>query len=342
MNNLKSKRIKTLLVVGLGSIGKKHIRILKSFREDISVVALTSRPSDFIDDPLIFRAVDTLDKAVALAPDAAIVCNPASYHMDVSIPLALKSIPLLIEKPLSESSSTADKLFKAIDYKNSLVMVGYNLRFSESLRMFRNLIKSKEIGKIYSVRSSVGQDLTTWRPDQDYRKSVSSNKSLGGGVLLELSHEIDYLSWIFGPIRSVFGYSEKVSDLEVDVEDISHSLIRFKEGLQHNNLVANLSLDFIRQDSTRYCIAIGERGTLIWDGIKGSVKIFQDGNWKVLFKDAEKPDSSYEEELHHFLDCVENSKTPLIELESSINVLKVIEAIKLSSEKNEVVNIDLN
>ena len=156
---------------------------------------------------------------------------------------------------------------------------------------------------------------------------------------MELSHEIDYLMWIFGSVYSVSGYFEKVSDLDIDVEDISHALIRFNKTSLHDNLVANLSMDFIRKDPTRYCEVIGREGTLIWDGIKGLIRIFKNGKWKVLFEDTNPSDFSYEKELHHFIDCIENAKAPLVNLESSINVLRVIEAIKSSSEKKKVITI---
>ncbi len=339
MNNFKSKRIETLLIIGLGSIGRKHVKILKSLRPDIRIVALTSRASLFEHDPNFFSVVDNLDDAIALSPDAAIVCNPASHHIRVSVPLLLKSVPLLIEKPITDLSKKAVELVEAAFAKNTFVTVGYNLRFLESLIYFKELIHDNAVGKIYSVKASVGQNLTTWRPNQNYKESVSSQKKLGGGVLLELSHEIDYLMWIFGSVYSVSGYFEKVSDLDIDVEDISHALIRFNKTSLHDNLVANLSMDFIRKDPTRYCEVIGHEGTLIWDGIKGIVRIFKNGKWKVLFEDTNPSDFSYEKELNHFIDCIENAKAPLVNLESSINVLRVIEAIKSSSEKKKVITI---
>tara|TARA_B100001093_G_scaffold512132_1_gene581420 strand:+ start:230 stop:1255 length:1026 start_codon:yes stop_codon:yes gene_type:complete len=339
MNNLKNHKIQTLLVVGLGSIGLKHIKTVKAIRDEIKVIALTSRPSDHKENHLISNIVDNLDDALKLVPDAAIISNPASKHIEFAVPLAKKSIPLLIEKPISDSLAKVDQLIKAINSTNNFVLVGYNLRFLKSLKFFRDLVQGNEIGKILSVRASVGQDLKTWRKDRDYREGVSSKRSLGGGVLLELSHEIDYLSWIFGRIQSVSGYFNKVSNLEIDVEDISHLLLKFDDSSQAKDLVANLSLDFLRQDITRCCVAIGETGTLRWDGINGKVELFQGGKWNVTFEEKAKVDTSYESELQHFFDCVENCNEPFIDLESSINVLKVIEGIKLSCKQNMFVDI---
>ncbi len=339
MNKSKDHKINTLLVVGLGSIGLKHIKTAKSLREEIEIVALTSRPFDFKDNPLISYYVDNLDEALKFSPDAAIISNPASSHVEFATPLALNSVPMLIEKPISDSLAKVDELKHALRSIDNFVLVGYNLRFLNSLKLFRDLIHSKEVGKVLSVRATVGQDLRTWRKDRDYREAVSSKSSLGGGVLLELSHEIDYLAWIFGKIHSVAGYFDKVSDLEIDVEDISHLLIKFNNSFYSENLIANLSLDFLRKDITRCCTAIGETGTLRWDGINCTVKIYKEGEWHDLFEEDEKVDSSYENELRHFFDCVENSSEPIADLDSSVDVLRVIEGIKLSSNKNNFVEI---
>ena len=112
--------------------------------------------------------------------------------------------------------------------KKIALMTAYNLRFQPSLQEFRKQIKQQRIGKILSVRVEVGQYLPNWRPESDYRKGVSAQKKLGGGVLLELSHEIDYISWIFGDYKWVKAHISKQSNLEIDVEDTAYLLLGFK------------------------------------------------------------------------------------------------------------------
>jgi predicted dehydrogenase len=101
-------------------------------------------------------------------------------------------------------------------------MVGYNLRFMKSLKKFREILKKNTIGKILSIRSEVGSYLPSWRPDSDYKKSVSAIKKLGGGVLLELSHDIDYLVWLFGNVKWVSSTIHRQSNLKIDTEDTAH------------------------------------------------------------------------------------------------------------------------
>ena len=165
-------------------------------------------------------------------------------------------------------------------------MTGYNFRFLPSLIEFRKQLQAKKIGDIYLVRSEVGQYLPSWRPESDYKNGVSANKSLGGGVLLELSHEIDYLRWIFGPVNWVFSHISKKSDLDIDVEDSVDVIMGFKGfDLSEGEATVSLTMDFLRHDISRKCMVIGEKGTLLWDGVLGKVDYFaQDGTeWDTIF-----------------------------------------------------------
>ena len=103
----------------------------------------------------------------------------------------------------------------------TVLAIGYNLRFLSSLQKFKSILDDKIIGDVWSVRSEVGQFLPSWRPNSDYRKGVSAQYALGGGVLLELSHDIDYLRWIFGEVAWVQAVLAQQSDLEIDVERFS-------------------------------------------------------------------------------------------------------------------------
>jgi predicted dehydrogenase len=295
--------IKTVLIVGLGSIGRRHVGIIKNLFPEINIVALRHKQCDKndIDELGLYKCVTSIDEAIAKNPQAAIIANPASKHMDVAKKLASKGVNLLIEKPISDSSKDVQELID-ICYQNKVtLMTGYNLRFLPSLIEFKKQTHSVRIGKIYSVRAEIGQYLPNWRPEIDYRNSVSAQKSLGGGVLLELSHEIDYLSWIFGRVDWVKSHVSKQSDLEIDVEDSAHVVLGF-ERIEDTVLTASLNIDFIRHDTTRRCYAIAEKGTLLWDGVKGQVMFFEKygSDWEVLFSSSPNRDFTYMEEIKSF------------------------------------------
>ena len=332
--------IKTVLIVGLGSIGRRHAEIIQSIFPDINIIILRHRQCD--DDDIkelgLYKCVVSIDEALKLNPKAAIISNPASEHLKVAKILASKGVSLLIEKPISDSSRGVQELID-ICYQNKVtLMTGYNLRFLPSLIEFKKQIFSKKIGKIYSVRSEVGQYLPSWRPESDYRRGVSAQKKLGGGALLELSHEIDYLSWVFGEIDWVKAHVSKQSNLEIDVEDSAQVLLGFKE-VDGAKLTASLNIDFIRHDTTRKCFAIGERGTLLWDGINGKVKFFEKGGsqWETLLSSSPDSNLTYTEEIKSFFLSVETNMVPSISGESGLQVVNVVEDIKKSSDDNSIV-----
>ena len=204
------------------------------------------------------------------------------------------------------------------------------LTICHEVTYFKEQIKSNKIGKILSIRSEVGQYLPSWRPELDYRDSVSANKDLGGGVLLELSHDIDYISWIFGPIKWVQSYISKQSSLEIDVEDFANILL----GFDNNELTASLNMDFFRHDTTRKCFAIGEKGTLMWDGVNNEVKYFAKGerNWEIIFSSNIDKNYTYLKEIKSLFSAVEAQSSSSINGNDAMQVVVAIEAIKRSSE----------
>ena len=245
---------------------------------------------------------------------------------------------LLIEKPISDVPDGVEHLINTCKNKNITLMVGYNLRFNPTLQEFRKSILQKKIGKVLSVKVEVGQYLPNWRPDSDYRKSVSAQKKLGGGVLLELSHEVDYIGWIFGKYSWVKSHISKQSDLEIDVED-SASMIFGLNINQGSEVVVSLNMDFIRHDSMRQCTVIGDEGSLRWDGIKGEVSIFQKNSkeWSLIFSQSTDRDYTYKCEISDFIAAIEKNKKVTITGQDGLKVVQVIDAIHQSYKNNTMI-----
>jgi len=334
-------KINTILVIGFGSIGKRHIHILKEQYSAVKLVVLRHKKCNNIDveEFGLISCVTTVEQALEFKPDAAIIATPATKHIDIALILAKASIHLLIEKPISATSSDVASLIEICQSKKIVLMTAYNLRFQPSLKEFRKQIKFKEIGKVLSVRVEVGQYLPSWRLGSDYRKGVSAQKDLGGGVLLELSHEIDYISWIFGNYKWVKAHVSKQSSLEIDVED--HANIVFGiESDKDNEIVVSLNMDFIRHDNTRQCIAISEKGSLRWDGIKGEVSWFSKASkeWKVIFSQPTEQNYTYKKEIDSFFSAIEKGNVPVTG-EDGLKAVQVIDAIHKSHQSNSMVII---
>lgn len=276
-----------------------------------------------------------------MAPEAAVIASPATHHVDAALPLARAGVHLLVEKPLAASARGAAELVALCEASGVTLMTGYNLRFLPSLQQFRALLAEQRVGRVLSVRASCGQYLPAWRPNTDYRAGVSACSALGGGVLLELSHELDYLRWLFGEVGWVSATLHRQSDLEIDVEDTAHLVLGFTGTAATTPVVASLDLDFVRHDWTRTCVVIGESGTLRWNGMTGTIDLFTadaDG-WRQLGASAPNPDESYVAEWRHFLACVRDGSRPSVSGRDGLAVLELVDAARASAAAGAVVRV---
>jgi len=333
--------IKRLLIVSLGSIGKRHARLARELLPEVEIIVLRHKSCNDVKNTDYEYCVTTVEDAIKLNPQAAVIANPATHHIDVALPLAEAGIHLLIEKPISNSIDGVNTLIDICKKRSLILMTGYNLRFLKSLQQFRDLLAAKRVGRILSVRAEIGQYLPSWRPDSDYRVTVSAKAELGGGVLLELSHEIDYLRWLFGDVEWVSAILKQQSDLEIDVEDTAHLTIGFESESITKPVIASLNMDFIRHDTTRTCTVICEDGTLRWDAVLGTVEVFEQktNEWQTLFTEQKKRDSSYIEEWKHFLKCIVEGDTPKVSGFDGLKVLQTIDAIHQSAKMGTVVQV---
>lgn len=333
--------LERLLIVGLGSIGTRHARIVRKLIPGVRIIALRHRNSPDMSAPDIDACVTSMAEALKSCPQAAVIANPASLHLEVALPLARAGVHLLIEKPISSTVHGVAELIEVCRAKGIVLMTGYNLRFLPSLNRFRELLKENRIGRVLSVRCEIGQYLPSWRPDADYRLGVSARRELGGGALLELSHELDYLRWIFGEVDWVKATLSRQSSLEIDVEDSVHLILGFATTADSHQLIGTVNMDFVRHDTTRLCTAICENGSLRWNGLTGEVAQFGAGakEWRGLFRRQHKRDDSYLAEWQHFLVCVSERKIPLITGEDGLGVLRITDAARKASESGNQVQV---
>lgn len=333
--------IERILIVGLGSIGKRHLRIARELMPDADIRVLRHKKCSDIPENSN-GCFFTIEHAIAFKPQLAVIANPATFHMSVAQPLAEIGTHLLIEKPLSTTTDGITSLIETCHKNKIKLLTGYNLRFLPSLQKYRELLIENKVGKILSVRCEIGQYLPSWRPDTNYKDSVSARKDLGGGVLFELSHEIDYLRWIFGEVDWVKASLSKQSSLEIDVEDTAHLIFGFKSKSETDNkLIGTLNIDCIRHDKTRLCTAIGETGSLRWDGITGKIDLFEKNvdEWSEIYRYDQQRDDTYILEWRHFLDCVSMQKAPLVSGVGGLMVLNIINAARQASESGAQVKV---
>jgi predicted dehydrogenase len=338
--------INRILIVSNGSIGKRHLRLARKFMPNADIRVLRHQATNEVPE-YSNGCFSSIEESIAFAPQIAVIANPAPFHIPNAQALAEVGVHLLVEKPLSASMNGVMQLLETCQKKGAILLTGYNLRFLPSLQHFRDLLCEKVVGKALSIRCEIGQYLPSWRPECDYRQGVSARHELGGGVLLEISHELDYLRWIFGEVEWVKATLSHQSSLEIDVEDTAHLTLGFVEKTDGHQLIGTVNLDFIRHDTTRLCTAIGEKGSLRWNGLTGEISIYDAGakEWRELFSHPHQRDDSYLAEWQNFIACVTEHKTPLITGVDGLKVLQIIEAARDSAKSggqmSEVENVQV-
>ena len=307
------------VIAGLGSIGRRHLRNLLALGEQ-DIVLYRSHSSNLPDDELKGFPVET-DLAVALGhhPDAVIISNPTSLHLDVAIPAAEAGCYLLLEKPVSHSLERIDRLRSAVRSGGGQVLMGFQFRFHPTLRTAARLLAEGALGRPISARCHWGEHLPSWHPWEDYRLSYTARADLGGGVVLTLCHPLDYLCWLLGTPHLAWACVDSVGDLGIPVDDLAEIGLRFPTGA-----IASVHLDYLQQPTTHHLEIIGTQGTLRWNNADGSLALFQPDKaaWQTFL-----PPEGFErnwlfmDEMRHFLAVARSEAAPVCGLEDGIRVL---------------------
>ena len=250
-----------ILIVGLGSIGQRHMRNLARRHPDAEFTVLRHRAGSH---PLIKElnaTVETsLDDVLQTEFDLAVVSSPSANHMDVLPKLIARGIDLLVEKPIVTSLQDCDTLIALLATAPKATRVsGFNFRHLPSLKQAKEKIASGALGNIVRASFSAGLWLPDWRPQQDYREGYSADASRGGGVEMDLVHELDVARWFFGDINLTYAMGGHLSSLDMKAHDTSAMLLRGDQGP-----FVHVSLDFVSRTRMRHYEVIGDKGGLVW------------------------------------------------------------------------------
>lgn len=323
------------VVFGCGSIGRRHIKNLKNLGQEIIAVDPIAENRKWTEDNLGIPTYPDAESAFASTKlDAALVCTPPNSHIALCELALKKNLNVFVEKPLSNSLSGLEKIIKLFTKKGLVVAVGYNLRFCIGVQKVKDILAGGKIGKVLYSRIIAGQYLPDWRPWQNYKDSYTSKKAMGGGVILDGSHELDYARWLFGNVISVTSLSRKLSTLEVETEDSADILLEFAGGQ-----VSNIHIDFIRRDPARSCEIVGELGSiklLFWD----KIELFTAADKKTEILDVkEDVNDMYVAEMKAFIENISNKSAPRVPFSEGEKTLRLALAAKLASEKGKTMKV---
>ena len=328
------------LIIGCGSIGQRHLKNLVTIStEEIIAYRTLKKNVKKLEKEFHIKTYTKLHEALNQNPDAVLVTNPTSLHIQSALAAAKQGCHLFIEKPISNTLDKIDELIDILQKKKLVGLVGCNLRFHPCLQLIKKLLDQKRIGKVISARVQMGQYLPDWHPWEDYRTVYSAHQSLGGGIILDAIHELDYIRWLLGDVTQVFSFSEKLSDLDIDTEDVAEILLRFKSGA-----IGEVHLDYIQRCPSRTCEIIGEEGNIVWNLNEGTIKVYtsEKKKWE-LFKQPKgyyDINQTYIDEISHFISCIEGKEEPLISITDGLEVLKIALAVKESAKNSRIIQID--
>ena len=316
--------MKKILFVGLGSIGQRHLRNLISIGE-FELYAFRKRnhplPQEFADFKI--NVLQEWDEVKNIRPEICILASPPFVQQQV-LPLIVDlGMDFLIEKPIGVDLNLLESMVPAIREKGLVSMVGYNLRYNPVISRIKNFLAEGLLGNITSFRLEVGQYLPDWHPDEDYRTGYSANKSLGGGVTLDLIHEIDLAYHLFGEFEEIYGMLAKQSKLEIDVEDTSEIVVRTKMGC-----LGSIHMDYVNRFGRRRGSIYGDLGTLDYDLLNSTIDLCIAGkNYKKIEIEFTR-NEMYISELSDFLKAVNSRDSLNMNFEQGLKVLSYALKVK--------------
>jgi predicted dehydrogenase len=323
-----------ILLVGLGSIGKRHLRNIISI--GYNEIDIVSRSGILPEEFAALTVHKTVEEAVEQNKyDAAVLCVPTAQHLPAFKELVLAEIPLIyLEKPVSHSYEGIDEIVQLLEQNRNKVVVGFDMHYDLGLLKVKELLDSGTIGKLVSANAQVGQYLPDWRPHEDYSKGMSAKRETGGGVMLDLVHEFDYLHWLVGDAKTIASFNKNSGALQIETEDIAEVMVRFTNGV-----LGTIHLDYLQQKLVRNCLFTGSEGSIIWNLAESKVSWIGRNKEEQIFtyKEHERNDR-FIAIMKAFLNNEDDNR--LTSFNNGLASLKMVLAAKYSSDHSIFVQMD--
>jgi predicted dehydrogenase len=326
-----------VMIAGLGSIGRRHLKHLVALGVSDLILYRTHRSTLPDNELAVYPIVTDLEEALAHKPDAVVVSNPTSLHLEVAIPAAEQGCHILLEKPVSHSLQGLDVLRQAAERSGARILVGFQFRYHPGLRKIAELISGQKVGRPVSFSAHWGEYLPDWHPWEDYRQSYSARKDLGGGVILTLTHPLDYLHWLFGPVRHIWSFAGQFSDLELEVVDTAVIGLAFE-----NQLAGSLHLNYVQRPPRHQLEIVCTEGSIRWDQNSKGLQVYHagEGAWQLHpLPDGFERDVLFQHQMKHFLQVVQGRAVPFCTLSDGITALEMALAAHHSAETNQSVSM---
>jgi predicted dehydrogenase len=318
-------RTLTIGLSGLGSIGRRHARLLAG-RADVRLLVYDTSPPDDLPEA---ECVPSFERLLQSGVDAVVVASPDEAHLDQAGAACRAGVPVLVEKPLAASLDAGRELVAIAGESKAPVLVGYVLRHTAALRRVGELLEAEVVGPIASVHALLGAYETLIAARNRFANAVPYR------LVYDYSHEWDYLAWLCGPIRSVAASGRRLPDPEfAEDPNVLDGVLGFVSGV-----AGTFHLDYVQRRSTRELTVVGERGRLRADLRSGAIRLALDDDTERVEELAEPRDASFERQLEHFLAVVRGEEQPLVTASDGLRALAVAEAVRAAAESGTWVTV---
>lgn len=333
------------LMIGLGSIGQRHLRNIKRvYGDEAQIIAyrvrglkrtfsdtMQIRENVSLEEEFGITSYASLDEALLEKPDVAFITNPTNMHIPCAIACAKAGCHLFLEKPVSDTMEGVEELLQTVGETGVKVFVGYQNRLHPGIAQLKEMLEQKELGDILNVRAVVGERLTTMHSYEDYKETYMARKDMGGGVVTnQMVHEMDYLCYLFGSPKDVYAVGGVIGNLGIDVEDNCEAVFTATGG--GRSFPISVHADFYQSPPERYVQVVGTKGKAKVDIIGNTVEwTIHDETKKTSFNHFQRNDM-FIEELQLFIEAVKQDKEPEIGLSDGVTGIRMALAVKESMQ----------
>lgn len=318
-----------ILIVGAGSVGKRHAGNLRTLGCTVSGMdPRGDRAIEFARSHPGATAYPSLEAALAGGRfDGAVVCSPTAFHVDQCLVLLERGLPLLLEKPVAKSLTDAERLSAALAAADSRLLLGYTWRWWPPLARVRELLAQRVVGQLHHVDFIMSAHLADWHPYEPLGDFFMSSAELGGGALLDESHWLDLMAWMFGPPDSLFAQVETIGGLDISSDDNVDMLLSYPDGLR-----VHVHLDLYGRPHRKEIRFVGTAGTMLWSETPNRIAIAEDaaGPWREEFFENERNDM-FMAVAREFLAMLQGDPARTCSLDDGMAVMRIIEAARESA-----------
>jgi len=326
-----------LLVVGTGSIGKRHLGNFQKYFDKCDIAdSRDDRINECNKKFKINNSFLSYDEAFRNNDyDVVLITLPPHLHLDVAKKAVKKDINLFIEKPLGMNNQGWLEIAKECSKKQLVNYVAYCHRHINYTKKFKEILDTKKFGKILNVSMKWGSYLPDWHPWEDYRSFYMAKKDQGGGALLDESHGLDLVRYFFGEVKEVFAIVDKTSELEISSDDHALLTLRMKD-----NTLVQINFDLVARVPSCKMEVTAENGTLIWDRVNHKIQAYEieKQKWEEDVYSKEDFLNMYINQTDYFIKCLKQKSKPMNDIYDAMKTQEIIDKSFLSSKEKKLIS----